>query len=44
MEYEEDIEAVSIDEAKKQFEAAVSEGQVEPTEARIIEYTVEPNV
>ena len=42
MEYEEDIEAVNIEEAKKKFEQAVSDGQLEPMTARIIEYVVDP--
>ena len=44
MEYEEDVEAINIEEAKKQFEQAVSDGQVEPMTARIIEYVVDPVV
>jgi hypothetical protein len=44
MEYEEDIEAVSIEEAKRQFETAVQNGEIEPTTAKVMEYKVEPNV
>ena len=44
LEYEEDIEAISIDEAKKKFEEEVSLGQLEPTTARIMEYQVDPEI
>ena len=44
MEYEEDIEAMSIEEAKRKFEEAVSSGEVEPTTARIMEYQVDPEI
>ena len=44
MEYEEDIEAVNIQEAKKKFEEAVSCGQLEPTTARVMEYQVDPEI
>jgi hypothetical protein len=44
MEYDEDIEAVSIEEAKRKFEDAVSSGEIEPVQARVMEYQVEPNV
>ena len=40
MEYEEDVEASSEQEAKVQFERAVQDGQIEPTEARVMEYKV----
>jgi len=43
LEYDEDVEASSEAEAKKQFESAVEDGQVEPVEARIVEYKVQPN-
>ena len=41
MEYEEDVEATSEEEARKQFQQAVEDGQVEPIEARIVEYKVQ---
>lgn len=44
MEYEEEIEATNIDEAKRQFEIAVEMGQVEPIEARVLEYKVMPKI
>ena len=44
MEYEEDVEASTPEEAKRQFEQAVEDGQVEPLEARIIQYKVEAKV
>jgi len=44
LEYEEDVEASTIDEAKKQFELAVDDGQVEPVTAKILEYKVVPDI
>ena len=44
LEYEEEVEAVTIDVAKRQFELAVEDGQVEPVTAKIIEYKVVPDV
>lgn len=42
MEYEEQFEATTIEEAKRQFEEAVQDGQAEPTSAQVCEYKVEP--
>ena len=44
LEYEEEVEATTIEEAKKQFELAVEDGQVEPTTAKILEYKVMPDI
>lgn len=44
MEYEDDIEAVTIAEAKRKFEEAVKAGQIEPVTARVMEYEVTPDV
>jgi hypothetical protein len=44
MEYEEDIEAVNIEEAKSKFESSVTNGEIEPIEAKVMQYKVEPNV
>ena len=44
MEYEEEIEAPNIDEAKRKFEEQVQAGSIEPTAARVTEYKVEPIV
>ena len=44
MEYEEEIEASSIAEAKQKFEEIVQAGSCEPTAARVTVYKVEPVV
>ena len=44
MEFEESIEAISIEEAKKKFEEAVSKGECEPVTARVMEYVVDPEI
>lgn len=44
MEYDEDVEATSIEEAKRKFEAMVAAGEVEPITARVMEYVVDPEV
>jgi hypothetical protein len=44
MEYEETIEATTIEEAKRKFEDVVSNGGVVPVTARILEYQVDPIV
>jgi hypothetical protein len=44
MEYEEEVEATTIDEAKKKLEEEVTDGQAEPTSAQVCEYKVEPIV
>lgn len=42
LEYEEDVEAATIEEAKRKFEDMVSSGGVEPVTARILDYQVDP--
>lgn len=42
MEFEEDIEAMSIQEAKDKFEEAVKTGGIEPVAARVMDYEVTP--
>ena len=44
MEYEEEVEAETVDEAKREFEEQVTEGHAEPTSAQVCEYKVVPVV
>lgn len=44
MEFEEEIEAVNIEEAKRKFEEAVKNGECEPITARVMEYVVDPEI
>lgn len=41
MSYQEDIEAINVEEARTKFEQAVENGQFEPVEAKIINYDID---